>query len=179
MTNGYHKGVDFHIEILKVKAPIEDEQRYQENHRSDNVKCHVDNRNLAGIFVDADARKHRRYAGTDILSHNNRESHTIGYTARQRERLQDTDRCRRTLNNTREHRADKHRNQRIAERYEDGCEGFAFGEGLHRVGHKGHTRHQDCKADKDRAHTLFLFAFGNHIKQYADKGKYCRKVFRL
>ena len=89
------------------------------NRCTDDIEVEVDQCCPAGIFIGANGRKQRCNTGADILSHNDRDSGTIGDLPRAGQRLKDTHRCRAGLDNASKHRADQNTQNRIGKHEEN------------------------------------------------------------
>ena len=59
---------------------------------ADDVERNMNRSDSLCVFIYADTRNQRGYAGADVLSHDNRQRHTVGDVARERQCLQYTDR---------------------------------------------------------------------------------------
>jgi len=143
-------------------------QNKEENGAGD-VEVKVDHGRALGIFAGTDRCNNRGDAGTDILTHDNRESGRESYSAGGGKCLKYTDRCRRTLYQSGEYRT--------CDNTEDGIgkSGHKFGEvggifkGRDRLFHREHAREKYAEADEYLTKLLAGGLVGYHKEKYADK----------
>ena len=84
--------------------------------------------------------------------------------------LQNAHRCRRGLDDGRQHRTEHNAQQRVGEGdHQIGKPRFTLQE-RHRAGHQVHTRHQGHEAKTDGTDPLLLFALAEHIKNDTGNG---------
>ena len=75
------KGAHGSIEDGEVNHRFHHHQKHQTNHGADEVKGDMNHGNALTIAVDTQAGKHRRDTGTDVLSHDDGQTHTVGNVA--------------------------------------------------------------------------------------------------
>ena len=103
------------IQYDGMQCQVHDPKYRQPRGGADDVEQEVHQCGTTRVFIGTDTRKDRRDTGTDVLTHNDRNSGTEGDLAGCCQRLQDTDGCRAGLDDRGEHRACQHTQQRILE----------------------------------------------------------------
>ena len=161
-----------HKEICRVK------QNHKHN-RSDQVEIKMDKRGPFCILFRSNRRNQGGYTSTDILSHDDRDRSPIRHRTSHTQRLQNTDRSRRALNDRSQNRTGQHTKHRIFEHQKDVCEFRHVCQRLHCSAHCLHTKHQNCKSDHDRTGIFFLVFPGKKKKTDTDDRKNRRKRRRL
>ena len=69
----------------------QDAERRKPDDCADHVKGQVNERRTLSVFIGAERRQHGGHAGTDILSHDDRDRRTVRDCPRRRQRLKNTD----------------------------------------------------------------------------------------
>ena len=120
------------------------------------------------IFTCAHRGKDRSDRRTDVFTHQNRNRRTDGKCSTHGKCLQDTDGCRRALNNRSQHQTGKHTKDRIGEHRQNAGKFLIARQRLYCRGHSFHTKHQNCKADQNRTDIFFLIIFSGHQHDHAN-----------
>ena len=134
-------------------------EHHQKDDRTDDIEIKMHHRRTLGIGGSADTGKQRRYAGTDVLAHDNGDRRGKRQHPANGQSLQNTDRSRGGLKNRRNHGAGQNPQYGIGKFDQQSAEGFTFRQWFHRTGHKIHTEHQNSESQKNRTDIFGFIAF--------------------
>ena len=143
----------------------------QTNDGADYVEGKVNNGGSLCIFGCTHGGKNRGYAGTNVLTHDDGNCRAKGDLSGRGQRLQNTDRCRGGLNDSRENSTGKYTEDGVGEGNEQLLESGNILESLDGARHGLHTEHQRSKAQKNHAGIFFLAALAEHKVNNTDQGK--------
>ena len=139
MADSDLKGI--YLYLVQAEYGSDDSEGNEEDDGTHNIKGEMHHRNLLCVTAYTDACEKSGHTGTDVLTHNDGNRHTVADEAVKRKGLQYTHACRGALNDTREDCAHENTHKRIVEHSEQLLKLRHFGERFHRVGHKAHTEH--------------------------------------
>ncbi|MPN05447.1 hypothetical protein SDC9_152697 [bioreactor metagenome] len=167
--------IQYVVQECKMEKRVQRIEQRQEQHGSNDIEIQVHHCGTLCVLGSANAREQRGYAGADVLTHDDGNRNAIGNAAGERQRLQNTDRSGRTLNDSGDDRASEHAEDRIAESGHDAHKLRHVRQRRNRGGHHVHAVHQNRKTAQDGADGLLLLFLGKHDQNHADDGKHRRK----
>ena len=179
VDDGDARGVGAAFQERKREHRVDRIEHDHEQDRADKVEVQVNQRRAAGVLARADTGEQRRHAGADVLAHDDRQRRRILHCAGYAQRLKNTDRRRRALDDRRQQHARDHAHDRVGEHQQDIREFRHIRQRLHRVAHHVHAAHQHRKAHEDGADIVLLLRLGEHDERHADDRHDRRKAARL
>ena len=145
-----------------------------EHQRPDEYAQHIDEQVDEGGTLAVEVRAQRgqqhRHSRADGDAHHDRQRDLKGDRSRDGQRLQNTHRSGRTLQNAGEHHAHQNTQQRVGKAGQNADERFALPQGGHRAGHGRHPVHQHGEAQQNLAHVAVGGLFVEHPQDDADDG---------
>jgi len=135
--------IDCHGHNTELNQPVQQIEYRENNQGTDAVKADMHRCNTLCTPIYANAGKECSNTGTDVLSHNDRNSHAVGHLTRQGKRLQNTNRGSRTLNDSGKDSTHQNAHNRILERSQNVCELRRICQRADRIAHQRHTSHQN------------------------------------
>ena len=148
----------------------------QAENTADGVQRNVQKCHASGLGGGTDGGDQCGDTGTDVLTHDDGKCHAKGDAARQRQRLQNTHRSGRTLDQAGEQCTDEHAHHGIVEVNEQLSKLRHIGQRADGIAHHIHTEHQNGKTHENGAQRLLFVALGQHDEADADKGQNGREV---
>ena len=146
--------IDFYtIAVSDEMVNSQVEMYAQRASKYDKVDSYQDRDMVKGLLAELDAEGN---------------GHTVGHGAGHGKRLQNTDGCRRGLDQSCKQRAHDHTDSGIVELDHQAAELRHIGQRADRIGHEAHAVHKNSKAHKDIAQRLVALLLGEHGHEHAD-----------
>ena len=114
---------------------------------------------------------HCRHTGSDVLAIDDENRRVQTNRSRCRQRLQNANRSRRTLNQRCEHKANQQAQEGVLHLDEQITEKFRFAQRLHRRAHHGHPIEQNAKSADDLPNMLMVVIFTEHHHHDAQENR--------
>ena len=132
-----------------------------------------------GILCCTHGGKNRCNAGSDILSHNNRNGSSVRNDAGCRKCLKDSHRSGTRLNDCGENRTNKHAQNRVLEHNEQFLKSGNIPQPGDSAGHGFHPEHQRGKSQQNHADVFLFIALCKHQENDTDQGENWREGGRF
>ena len=151
----------------------------QKDDRTDQVKIEVHHRRAACVLRAAQRGQECRDTGADILAQDDRHCCRPADHARGGQRLQNTDRSGRGLDDRRDARADQHAQHRVGDRSEQLGKLRQVRQRGDRAFHHRHADEQNTKAGENICNIARAALFGQHHDNDARQHNQIRQIARL
>ena len=150
-------------------------ERRQQHGRAYHVEAQMNDRRTLCVPAGAHGGYERRYAGADILTHDDRDRRAVAHLSGHRQRLQDAHRGGAGLDDRRQDRSGENSEDRVGEHYEHLTEFRHISQACHRSAHGLHTEHKRRKTQQYHTRVVFLAVLAEYIKYYADERQHRRE----
>ena len=157
-----------------------DEHTNAEHNCANGIEHQMDDCRTLGSLMGSQTGQKRGYAGTDILSQGDKYRRAPVDQAVGRQRLQNTHRRGRALNQSRNRQTGQHTQNRIPAQYPEGLrENRRVPVRSNRAGHKAQSDKQYAETNENFTHIHDFFLFGKQQHKSSDSNQKRSEKFRL
>ena len=153
---------------------IDQVENGHQNNCAGHVKIQINEGGPSTVYIGADGREQYRCASADTHADDHGNGHIVTNDTCSRQSLQNTDRSRSTLNNSRDHCAHQQSQDGMGNSGHKLNENRAGTQGLHGSAHRLHAGHQHGKCQQDHTDILQRLLFAEEVQEDTHKGNECK-----